>query len=61
MAKVAAGVVGALVLLILVGIVLTAIGKFLLAVAMVVGGILIVGLVIAAVFGFKFSELWKSL
>jgi Na+/citrate or Na+/malate symporter len=59
MAKVAAGVVGGLILLVLLGIVLTAIGKFLLAVALVVGGILIVGLVLAAVCGLKVWEFWK--
>ncbi len=61
MVKAIASVAGALILLVLAGIVLTAIGKFLLGVALVIGGILIVGLVLATVFGFKFSELWKSL
>lgn len=60
MAKVIAGVVGTLILCVLVGIVLTAIGKFLLGVALVVGMILIAGLVLAGVFGSKFLDIWKS-
>lgn len=60
MTKVIAGVVAALILCVIVGIVLTAIGKFLLGVAMVVGFFLIAGLVIAALFGSKFVSFWKS-
>lgn len=60
MAKVIAGIVGTLILCVLVGIVLTAIGKFLLGVALVVGILLIAGLVIGGIFGTKFLDIWKS-
>jgi len=60
MIKVIAGSVAALILAVIVGIVLVAIGKFLLGVALVVGLILIAGLVLAGVFGSKFLDFWKS-
>lgn len=60
MGKAIAGVAAVLILAVVLGIILTAIGKFLLGVAMVVGFFLIAGLVLAALFGSKFSSFWKS-
>lgn len=60
MGKAIAGVAAVLILAVVLGIILTAIGKFLLGVAMVVGFFLIAGLVIAALFGSKFVSFWKS-
>lgn len=59
MAKVIAGVVAALILCVIAGIILTAIGKFLLGVAMVVGFFLITGLVIAALMSGKILSFFK--
>ena len=59
MGKAIAGVVAGLILIVVVGIVLTAIGKFLLAVATVVGFFLIAGLVLAALMGGKLLSFFK--
>lgn len=61
MAKVIAGVVGTLILCIIVGIVLTAIGKFLLGIALVIGIILIVGVLFGGIVGTKILDIWKSI
>lgn len=60
MVKGIAAVIAGLVLAVIVGIVLVAIGKFLLGIALVVGLLLIAGLVLAGMFGSKFLDLWKS-
>lgn len=60
MAKIIAGIVGGLILTILVGIILTAIGKFLLGVAIVIGFIMIAGLIAVAFAGKTVSDIWKT-
>ena len=60
MPKVIGGVAAIMVLAILVGIVLTALGKFLIGLALVLGLFLIVGIGIAAFTGNKIWDFWKS-
>lgn len=60
MVKVIAGMVAVLILCTIGGIILAALGKFLLGVALVVGMLLIAGLTIAGIFGGKFVSIWKS-
>lgn len=60
MAKVIAGVVGFLILAILAGVILVAIGKVLLGIAFVIGIFLIAGLVIAGFAGKTVSDIWKT-
>jgi hypothetical protein len=61
MVKGIASVIVGLILCVVVGIVLTALGKLLLAIALVIGAILIAGAILFAIFGSKILDVWKSL
>lgn len=60
MNKIVGGVAAIMVLALLAGIVLTALGKFLIGLALVLGLFLIVGVCITAFTGNKIWNFWKS-